>query len=203
MPGLRVLLLLHILGFCCVSCGPGQLLGPTVTPTATITPTRTATLTPTLTPTLTVTNTPLPTRTATPLPGLGIKDAALVSWANDFQYTLQEVTVEGLPARRYVSLEGFTVLTLVGEPPYVQKVILEIDIQKENPLIASATWIYILEVASNHAGKPAADWVHEAYPEAVRSGRQEQVFKNANIVLEVKGNIFRLAIEPVQYTNRP
>lgn len=203
MPKLGILFVLHVLAFCCVSCGPGPLPSPTMTPTATITPTRTPTLTPTWTPTLTMTNTPSPTITATPLPGLGIEDAALVSWANDFQYTLQEVTVDGLPARRYVSLEGFTVLTLVGESPYVHKVILEIDTKRENPLIASATWIYILEVASNHAGKPAANWVHEAYPKAVEAGQQEQIFKNANVILDVEGNIFRLTIEPAEATNRP
>jgi hypothetical protein len=49
------------------ACGPGQLLGPTLTLTPTITPTSTPTLTPTatstptLTPTATFTNTPSPT----------------------------------------------------------------------------------------------------------------------------------------------
>ena len=47
------------------SCGPGQLLGPTLTPTSTYTPTRTAT--PTNTPLPTATSTPIPP-TATPLP---------------------------------------------------------------------------------------------------------------------------------------
>ena len=51
-------------------CGPGQLFGPTLTPTPTITPTFTLTFTPTLTPTpqatSTPTSTPLPTATFTP-----------------------------------------------------------------------------------------------------------------------------------------
>lgn len=47
-----------------VSCGPGQLFGPTKTPTPTITPTPTPTNTPTPTPT----NTPTPTPTKTPAP---------------------------------------------------------------------------------------------------------------------------------------
>ncbi|MFN2176436.1 MAG: hypothetical protein ACK2U3_10860 [Anaerolineales bacterium] len=64
------------------ACGPGQLLGPTMTPTPTntptSTPTQTPTSTPTHTPTLTPTNTstptftptrtPLPTNTPTPFP---------------------------------------------------------------------------------------------------------------------------------------
>jgi hypothetical protein len=57
-------------------CGPGQLLGPTLTPTATLTPTPTHTPTATLTPTPTSTPTPTitptptntPTITLTPLP---------------------------------------------------------------------------------------------------------------------------------------
>jgi hypothetical protein len=52
------------------SCGPGQLLGPTITPTPTATltatPTFTATPTSTATPTLTPTLTPTPTKTPTP-----------------------------------------------------------------------------------------------------------------------------------------
>lgn len=45
-------------------CGPGQVLGPTMTPTFTVTPTYTKT--PTFTPTNT--STPIPTNTSTPLP---------------------------------------------------------------------------------------------------------------------------------------
>ena len=56
------------------SCGPGQLLGPTITatPTVTSTATATSTVTPTLTlsPTITLTSTPLPTLTPTPLPAV-------------------------------------------------------------------------------------------------------------------------------------
>lgn len=47
-------------------CGPGQLLGPTVTPTPTLTLTPTPTLTPTATATATATPTLTPTATATP-----------------------------------------------------------------------------------------------------------------------------------------
>lgn len=53
-------------------CGPGQLFGPTLTPTPTATstptPTATCTPTPTDTPTLTPTRTPTPTPTRTPTP---------------------------------------------------------------------------------------------------------------------------------------
>jgi hypothetical protein len=47
------------------SCGPGQFLGPTVTPTNTVTPTQTNTPMPTNTPSPTNTPTPLPTLTPT------------------------------------------------------------------------------------------------------------------------------------------
>lgn len=58
---------LLIMSFLLSACGPGQLFGPTLTPTPTITPTSTPTLTPTatstptLTPTATFTHTPTPT----------------------------------------------------------------------------------------------------------------------------------------------
>ena len=47
-------------------CGPGQVFGPTVTPTATLTPTSTPTPPPTLTPTATCSPTITPTITFTP-----------------------------------------------------------------------------------------------------------------------------------------
>lgn len=55
-------------------CGPGQLLGPTLTPTPTPTlmPTPMPTSTNTPTPTSTPTVTPSPTPTLTPTPGLGV-----------------------------------------------------------------------------------------------------------------------------------
>lgn len=57
-------------------CGPGQLLGPTFTPTPTLTPTATPTPTATLTPTATPTPTPVPP-TPTPTPrSLIIEDEA-------------------------------------------------------------------------------------------------------------------------------
>ena len=54
------------------SCGPGQLFGPTITPTFTATLTSTPTLTPTVTPspTITPTLTPSPTATPSPLPAV-------------------------------------------------------------------------------------------------------------------------------------
>ena len=66
---------LLVISFFVSGCGPGQLLGPTLTPTPTNTSTPTNTPTPTTTPTTTPTITPAPTATntpsPTPLPGLG------------------------------------------------------------------------------------------------------------------------------------
>ena len=190
----KLIILFFLLSTVFVACGPGQLFGPTLPPTPSATPTYTPTPTPTFTPT--ATNTPVPTATSTPLPGLGITDSDLVSWAKDFDYTLHEITFDGLPARKYVSPEGYTTLTLVGTPPYLERVILEINEDRENSAIATLTWIYVLEIASNYAGKPAADWVRDNYPRAVQSGREAKIFKDANIVLEADGSIFRLIVEP-------
>lgn len=61
-----------LVGYLLAGCGPGQLLGPTLTPTPTVTftPTLTPTLTPTPTATVTLTITPsaTPTVTLTALP---------------------------------------------------------------------------------------------------------------------------------------
>ena len=56
----QYLIALACLAFLLAGCGPGQLLGPTVTPTPTATPTSTPTLTPTPTSTPTLTPTPIP-----------------------------------------------------------------------------------------------------------------------------------------------
>lgn len=59
------------------ACGPGQMFGPSVTPSPTITPTSTATFTPS--PTSTSTRTPKPTKTLTPTPapiGITVRSAS-------------------------------------------------------------------------------------------------------------------------------
>jgi len=58
------LILMVLMIFLFSSCGPGQLFGPTITPTPTYTPSQTPTATPTMT--LTPTNTPSPTLTSIP-----------------------------------------------------------------------------------------------------------------------------------------
>lgn len=64
----RSLLIMLLLSLLISACGPGQLFGPTFTPTPTITPTSTSTLTPTATLTPTQTLTPTATLTRTPRP---------------------------------------------------------------------------------------------------------------------------------------
>ena len=64
----RSLLIMLLLSLLISACGPGQLFGPTLTPTPTITPTSTSTLTPTATLTPTSTLTPTATLTRTPRP---------------------------------------------------------------------------------------------------------------------------------------
>ncbi|MEW5938087.1 MAG: hypothetical protein AB1750_00380 [Chloroflexota bacterium] len=62
----RFLIVLTILSFLVSACGPGQIFGPTFTPTPTNTLTPTPTFTPTSTLTFTPTNTPSPTKTPRP-----------------------------------------------------------------------------------------------------------------------------------------
>ncbi len=81
-------LALLAIGICITvsACSPGQLLGPTITPS----PTRTQTVTPTLTPTATLAPTATPTVTPTPEPilpsvahGLRKENAATQTYEND------------------------------------------------------------------------------------------------------------------------
>ena len=59
---MRLLIAISVLSLFMASCGPGQIFGPSFTPT----PTNTLTPTPTFTPTSTPTNTPRPTATPRP-----------------------------------------------------------------------------------------------------------------------------------------
>lgn len=65
-----IVILVLMMSLLISSCGPGQLFGPTITPSPTYT--LTPTLTPTSTSTLTPTPTPTPTLTPTPIPGIQV-----------------------------------------------------------------------------------------------------------------------------------
>jgi hypothetical protein len=79
------------------ACGPGQLFGPTITPspTATLTPTPTDTPTPTPVPTSTLTPTPSPIPTITSLPpsdelGGSFETAVVIQASNEFEGVAME-----------------------------------------------------------------------------------------------------------------
>jgi hypothetical protein len=74
------------------NCSPGQLLGPTFTPspTNTETPTITPTHLPTNTPTFTPTITPIPTATTTPIPIIIGKWSVYTEWGDGY-YTKSEM----------------------------------------------------------------------------------------------------------------
>ncbi|MGC1378143.1 MAG: hypothetical protein WA821_18075 [Anaerolineales bacterium] len=176
------------------ACGPGQLFGPTLTPTSTPTLTPTPTATPTLTPTLTPTRTA--TLTPTPLPGLGVK-ASEVTSAYNFDFTFSDIPdVDGQPAQKGVSTNGFDTITLVGKP-YLFRAELKINMSQENSMIATAEWILFLEMTS-HGGKAAADWVRDSYPEAVEKGEIEKTFGKAKVVLQATNGFFTLIVTPVE-----
>ena len=72
-----------------------------------------------------------------------------------------------------VNESGYSKITLLGDP-FLEKAILEIDFSQENSFVATATWILFLELTSN-GGKEAADWVHDSYPNAFRTGKEAAV----------------------------
>lgn len=214
----KLIALLILLSFSISACGPGQIFGPTITPTPTST--STPTQTPTSTPTPTSTSTPTPTSTSTPTPtstltatvqrtstpsntpipisGLGVRTSEIVrSFTNLF--TFHEIAdIDGYAVQEGITDDGFSVITLVGSP-YLEKAVLEIDLSNESSIMATGYWILFLEVAS-HGGKDAADWVAESFSDAVRSGRVERVFGSALVILESNssGSLFRLTVVPAE-----
>lgn len=212
-----ITILVSIVSLLLSACGPGQLFGPTITPTptSTYTPTSTPTFTSTATSTATTTNTPTftptptytltpthkPTNTRTltptPLPGLGVSSKDIRETFS-ILFTFQPVAdIGGQPAQKGSATEGYSTITLIGDP-YLLRAELQIDLSKENSFAATAYWIMFLEETS-HGGKGAADWVRDSYQKVAPKGQIEAVFGKAKVTLEVKGSrgeIFRLIVEP-------
>jgi hypothetical protein len=190
-------------------------MGPTFTPTPTVTATPTNTATPTSTPTVTatLTSTPTPTATRKPTrtptrvptlaPGLGIKTEKVVEDFADIVRFSPLPAVDGEPAQKGVVENGYSIMTLVGDP-YLLKAELRIDLLRENQFQAVALWIMFLEFTT-HAGKPAADWVMDNFPKARDTGKVEKIFGIARVTLEsnVTGTLFLLTIEPVGGQAKP
>lgn len=193
---------MFLFSFLASACSPGQIFVPTFTPSPTNTATPTITPTVTLTFTPTSTSTPKPTSTPrnTPLPpsGLGIRTSAVVSTFADL-YEFSDIgDSNGNPAQQGIADEGFSTVTLVGDP-YLEKAELKIDLSKENSFIATATWILFLEVTSR-GGKEAVDWVHDNFHNAVHNGKVEKIFGKAKVILESNssGSLFLLTVLPAE-----
>jgi hypothetical protein len=180
------------------ACGPGQVFGPTLTPTPTNTLTPTPTLTPTITPTFTSTPSPTATITATPTPppGLGVETDKVISSFKDLFEFSEIDDIDGHPAQKGVTEEGYSTITLVGAP-YLIKAELKIDKANENSFVGTMYWILFLEVTS-HGGKEAADWVRDNFSVAMENGKVENTFGKAKVILESNnsGSLFLLTILP-------
>lgn len=136
-----------------VSCGPGQFLGPTITPTPTIT------LTPTMTPTPALTATAMPTPTA--IPGLGIDRETLQTVFEEVHIPLKfHVTddVNGQPAVKGISEDLNHSLMLIGSSDDLTSIILETKFS----ITAISHWsVYFMRILSNvfpDDWEEAADW---------------------------------------------
>lgn len=202
--------MLWMLSLIITSCGPGQFLGPTLTPTLTSTSSPSPTATPTITPTATFTPTPTQTRTSTPtrkptstktitptpLPGLGVKASEIVNAFTEF-FTFRDIPdIEGNPAKRGTTEEGYSTITLVGDP-YLVKAELNIEVDKEDSISGTAFWILFLE-RTTHSGEAAAVWVYDNFKEAIVHHKAEKVFGRTRVTLEsnIIGTLFKLTITP-------
>ena len=198
----KAISLLWLFSLLVSACGPGQIFGPTFTPspTSTSTPTIAPTATLTFTPTLTSTPKPTSTPSNTPIPpsGLGVKVSEVISTFADLFKFSDIPDIDGSPAKKGIADEGFSIITLVGDP-YLEKAELQIDLSKENSFIATAWWILFLEVTSR-GGKEAADWVHDNFPKAVNNGKVEEVFGKAKVILASNrtGSLFLLTVLPAE-----
>jgi hypothetical protein len=183
-------------------CGPGQVFGPTLTPspTITLTPTLTATstITPTSTPTITPTKTFTPTATPLPVVGAGLKPSAIIDAFSGVDFTFAPIqSIDNEPAQQGLTSDKWMKITIVGQE-YARKASLEINHDKEHPFIATAAWILFLEITSR-GGKEAADWVHDNYSVAAANGKVEKTFGLVKVIMEVKGThneLFILTVEP-------
>lgn len=181
------------------ACQPRQGLLPTATSTATNTtiPTQTHTALPSNTATATATSTPIPTQTPTPLPGLGVKTTTVIEGLSDFFTFSPAGEQDGQALQKGVSANGFTKLSLMGDP-YLREAELVIDISKEEEPSASLYWLVFLENTTRN-GKEAAAWIQENFREAVKNGQAEQTFENIKVTLKVSGDnsqIFVIKVEP-------
>ena len=198
------------------SCGPGQIFGPTLTPTPTHSPTPTHTFTPTatytVTPTPTATSTPTltltstrpptktPTLTPTPLPGLGVKTQEIVKLFADMFTFNKAPDVDGQPAQKGVSSEGTSNTILLVGDPYLVRAELKIDFSRDNFISATVLWNLFLE-GTSQGGKDAADWVNANFSEAVKNGRVENTFGKVKVVLEAqdsRGDVITIVILPAE-----
>jgi len=192
----KAFVVICFVGFIISACGPGQMFGPAYTPTPTNTAIPTATLTsiPTHTPDATATEADTPT--PTPNPGLAVKADDVVKTFTDL-FTFETIPdIDGKPAQKGVTEEGFSTITLIGSP-YLIKAELKIDKSQENSFIATSYWILFLETVS-HGGKEAADWVSSNFSKAMEDGKVENTFGAARVILESdkNGSLFLLTIVP-------
>jgi hypothetical protein len=118
------------------SCGPGQLFGPTMTPTSTITPWPTLTQTPTLTP------------TQTP-PPLSLVGSLIIGVANDYVKLTENLSIEAVENPTNISPNGQLIVEI--EPGTLNNpgslILHDLIAKKERKLIEGGG--YCIQWASN------------------------------------------------------
>jgi hypothetical protein len=188
-----MLMVVLLFSFLVSACGPGQYFGLTSTPTPTNTPTITTAFTPSSTPTKKPTSTPTNTP---PLPGLGIKTSEVVSGFSDWDFKFSDIPdVDGNPAQKGISDEGFSSITLVGDP-FLLKAELMIDMSREYSSMAREYTLRFLWYTS--PGLETIEWYFDS--DVVSKGKIEEVFETAKVTVESKhgGTILLITVAPAE-----
>jgi hypothetical protein len=183
------------------SCGPGQILGPTITPTftstptltptPTATPTNTPTATATATPTATPTKTPRPaatiTPTPTPLPGVGVARADIEKTFTALGYHFEDrLAVKGHSVRRGTADNQRHYMELVGDPEALSSASLywiPKQMDQTDTIEAMITEALFWQTVTPQFADEAQAWSNQAKLDIVNTGNTMQQTTMGNLQL--------------------
>ncbi|MEW5872163.1 MAG: hypothetical protein AB1894_23075 [Chloroflexota bacterium] len=158
--------LLVAVSFSLAACGPGQLLGPTLTPTAT--------------------NTPEPTSTPTPPPGIGVTQASMLLAFEvlGFQFTDGNGQIDGQPYKQGIN-GGYTMI-LAGPQENLAGASIHI------PMVGDMSFMiaYFISNAMPDQAEAASAWISAQVLSKLQEGEYSSRFGAVKLDVSIQGNGF-------------